>query len=324
LLLEKMTTRIFGAVDATLLGIFNLFRFLARFLPPSLLVAIANLIGYALYYARREARESLLPTLHEALPEVTEERARRQIARKAFGAPFRTMLDFILLERHGDRIMARLTLDEGLIEAFDRARVKGTGAIVLAPHMGAIGINHCLFARVGRAYTAVAMPPHDTPIPRYLGALVELASQLGCDPECPVFWTGIDTVNKVHEHLGKGGIVGITFDMAGGTVMDFFGQPAAIASGIAHFAYDCNAPIISGYFRRGRGPLDYEMRGFPELSYSLTGERSADVKMILDQVIRIGEEMIRDAPEQWIGWFGLRSWRKKARQILDEKANAPQ
>ncbi len=204
MLSEKRIAIIFRVVDATLLGIFNFIRFLARFLPPSALVAMADCIGYILYYTRPGAREHLLPTLSEALPDVTDEGKRRNIARKAFGAPFRTMLDFILLERHGDRIMERLVLDQELLEAFDRARAAGTGAIAFAPHLGGIGINHCLFARVGRSYTAMATAPQDSPVPRYLTALVELATNLGCDPENPAIWPGNDTVNEMHELLGKG------------------------------------------------------------------------------------------------------------------------
>jgi len=63
------------------------------------------------------------------------------------------------------------------------------------------------------------------------------------------------------------------------------------------------------------------MMGY-DFDYSLTGDRSVDVPVILDQVIRLGEEMIREAPEQWIGWFGLKNWRKSAQQILELKSKA--
>lgn len=259
--------------------------------------------------------------LSEALPEISDERELRHIAKKAFGAHFRTILDLILLERHQDTIIKRIVIDESVMEKRDRAKAEGTCAVCFAPHLGAVGAEAALFALLGKPYTPMAMPPQGTPIPRYCSAIIEIAAKLGCDPEDPVVWAGNDTINSVKKVLAKGGTVGMTYDMPGGTVMDFFGQPAAIASGIAHFICDSGAPVVVAFFKRGKGPLDYTMMGY-DFDYSLTGDRSVDVPVILDQVIRLGEEMIREAPEQWIGWFGLKNWRKSAQQILELKSKA--
>jgi lauroyl/myristoyl acyltransferase len=319
---EKRISLFFRFMDATLLGIFRLVHFLSRFTPPAVLVALADYLGYALYYTRRGARQYLLETLREALPEIKDETELTRIARKAFGAHFRMVLDLILLERYGDRIMERLVVDQRILEEFDQARAAGKGAIVFAPHLGAISMDPCISYLMGKAYAPMVTAPRDTPVPRYLNAQVELAMRLASDSSNPVFWTGKNTIEKVHEHLGKGGIIGLTFDVTGGTVVDFFGHPTAIASGIAHFACDSGVPIIARFFKRGKGPLDYEMVGYPAFRYTLTGDRSADVQEILRRVVEQGEEMIREAPEQWIGWFGLKSWRSKAQRILEERSNA--
>ncbi len=59
-----------------------------------------------------------------------------------------------------------------------------------------------------------------------------------------------------------------------------------------------------------------------EIAYELTGDRDSDVQTILREVIKKGEEMIRESPEQWIGWFGLRGWRKRAEKILKAEKEA--
>src|SRR4030042_3734335 len=96
----------------------------------------------------------------------------------------------------------------------------------------------------------------------------------------------------------------ISFDLAGGTVVDFFGRPTAIASGIAHIACDTGAVIVPGYIKRNERPLEYQYVAYPEFSYTLTGNREADVESVLNQVIEIGETLVRQAPEQGIGWVG--------------------
>ncbi len=314
--------RLMRAIDVSLLGLFNFSRFLARFLPPAVLVSMADGIGYVLYYLRRGRRGYLLKVMGEALSDIKDDRELKRLARKASGAALRAMLDLVLLEQHTDKIMDRLILDQKWIERYDEYRAAGGGLIIFTPHLGGIAINPCLAALLNRAYTPVIMDPETTPIPRYLTALMEVGNKLGSDPDNPAFWAGQDSIGKVREHLARGGCAALTFDVGGSTVVDFFGRPAAMASGVAHFACDSNAPMASGFFKRGKGPLDYELIGCPDISYTLTGDRDQDVKTILAQVIEFGEQMIRMVPEQWIGWFNLRDWRKRAQQILEEKGQA--
>ena len=291
-------------------------------MPPAVLVAIANGVGYGLYYLRRGRREYLLETMAEVLSDIKDERELKRVARKASGATIRAMLDIVLLERHVDRIMDRLVLDHKIIERYDEDRAAGGGIILFSLHLGAIGINPCFGTLIGRGYTPIITNPERTPIPRYLTAVMEVGKNVASDPDNPVFWAGQDSIGRVREHLARGGGVAITFDVGGSTVMDFFGRPAAIASGVAQFACDSKAPIIAGFYKRGKGPLDYQLIGIPDMPYALTGDRDEDIKAILAQTIEVGEKMIRMAPEQWIGWLSLRNWRKRAQQILEEKDQA--
>ncbi|OFW60622.1 MAG: hypothetical protein A2Y75_01955 [Candidatus Solincola sediminis] len=319
---SKRIATIFRMVDATFLGLLNLVRFLTRFLPPQTFLAAADYIGYAMYYIRPGARKYILETMRESLPDVGDERELVHIAKKAFSAPIKSMLDIILMERHLGTVMDRFIVNEEAIALYDRETAAGRGAIALSPHIGGVGISFSLACRVGRNLTPVAIDPQNTPIPRYLRAMAEISQKLGCDPDVPVFWTGKDTVAKISEHIRRGKCACITFDLAGGTVADFFGRPTAIASGIAHIACDTGAVIVPGYIKRNERPLEYQYVAYPEFSYTLTGNREADVESVLNQVIEIGETLVRQAPEQWIGWFGLRGWRRRAEKILQDEMKA--
>jgi KDO2-lipid IV(A) lauroyltransferase len=320
---EKRQPLVLRAIDRFFLGAFNAGRFLARFLPPSVLWGVAGALGFVFFHTRRGSRKYLMTALHEVLPDVKDEREFKRMAKKIFAGPVTAMLDVIFLERHGAKIDARMEANSdvpGIIDKIDSQRAKGKGLILFSPHLGGIGIIHSMAARFGRPYTPVVMPPDLTPVPRYLTALMETAQKLGSDPKDPVFWAGKNVIPKVQEHLRQGKVMGMTYDLQGGTVVDFFGHPTAIASGVAHFACDSGAPILPGYLLRGNKPLDYTLTLFDPLEYELTGDREADVKRILETVVRQGEKMIRDAPDQWLGWLGMRGWRRKAQKMLKSEA----
>jgi lauroyl/myristoyl acyltransferase len=320
---RKMATlvKLLKIMDATLLGVFKSVRFLGRFVPASTLVAIADGLGVALYYVRWGARKYLLDTMRECLPQASDKEIRR-FAKQAFGAPFRAMLDMILLEYHEDEIMDKLVKDERLLASFDKHKAAGTGLIVFSPHLGNL-ITPLILGRLGRIWTPFIANPDATPIPRYLHALYGFCEYLGpLDPESPVFLRGRDSIEKIREHLRQGKVMGITYDMMGSAVVNLFGRPAAVASGIAQFACDLNVPILPGFLKRTEDPLRFEIVYDGDIEYKLTGDREADVKSILDQVIRRGEEMIRQEPGQWIGWFGMRGWRKRAEKLLREEGGS--
>jgi lauroyl/myristoyl acyltransferase len=316
---EKNTAALLRIVDATLVGIFNAVRFAARYVPPQALLTAADYIGYAMYHTRRGAREYILEAMRESLPEVGNERELMRIAKKTFGSPIKAMLDLIIMERHIDTVVDRFIVNEEAVAVYNREKAAGRGAIIFSPHIGGIGITWSMAAQIGIYFTPIVYNPHNSPVPRYMGTLASLSQKLGSDPEDPVFWAGIDAVTKAQEHLKRGKSVGTTFDLGGGTVVDFFGHPTALASGIARIACDKCPVVIPGYLKRNRRPLEYEFVAHPEFTYTCIGDSEADVEGVLKQLVEMGETMIREVPEQWIGWLGLRGWRRRAEKILKEE-----
>src|SRR4030042_2307158 len=147
---SKRIATIFRMVDATFLGLLNLVRFLTRFLPPQTFLAAADYIGYAVYYIRPGARKYILETMRESLPDVGDERELVHIAKKAFSAPIKSMLDIILMERHLGTVMDRFIVNEEAIALYDRETAAGRGGLALAPPIGGGGVFFSLAWRVGR------------------------------------------------------------------------------------------------------------------------------------------------------------------------------
>ncbi len=305
----------FRILEFMLTGFFDLTRLMSRILPPSSLYAVFNAAGYLLFRARPGMREHLLETLRQALPEIKDEKELEAIAIQASGALVYPLLDMAIFKRHRERMMRELTV-EGM-ENLDAADAQGKGVILFSLHLGSFSIATAVFAHLEKHFTPLALPPSESPVPRYITAVTLYAQFLGCDRENPAFWTGKDVISKVVQHLARGKRVAITYDVVGDFVADFFGRPTAMASGIARFAQGTGAPLVPFRLLREKDPLKRHLKLYPALACELSGDRDRDVAAIMDAVNRAGEMMVREAPGQWMGWLGLRQWRKKAEEIRE-------
>jgi lauroyl/myristoyl acyltransferase len=313
----SLRKRFLASLDASLTALLYAVRFAARFLPPRFLVAGCDLLGRAAFRALSDLRESVLAAMSEALPDERDRQRLERIARGAFASPFLAMLDPVIMERHRSTIMDRLIVDESIVRRAQQLEAEGRGLIVFSPHLGAMCVSHALLRDKIRSYTPVVFQPGKTFAPRFIGTLFDLTAQVSGGAASQIFWAGEGTTDKALRHLRAGGAVGITFDLGGKTPAQFFGRPTALASGIARLACETNAPIIGGFVKRLHDPLDFELVSRGEIAYELSGELARDIGAVLDRVVEEGEALIRESPEQWIGWLGLPAWRKKAGLILD-------
>ncbi len=305
---------IFRILQGSLMALFHATRIMFYVFPPSVMYAIFRGIAAALLLARPGMRRRLEARIAEALPEMGDARKISAVARGACASAFVPMLDVFTLGREGERYMRELCVEGE--EHLDRAAALGKGIILVGAHLGAVAIAHAVMARRGRPYTPITYNPADTPVPRYVEALQYYAGLLGCDPEEPAFLAGKDIIHRVIEHLKKGKWIGLTFDVPGTGVVQLFGKPAAVASGWAHFSYDTGAPVVPLALLRGKHPCDNLLTFQPPVFSDATAERKEEVARIMGETIAAVEKLIRQAPEQWMGWFGLPAWQKQAQEIL--------
>lgn len=302
-----------------MMALFHATRIMFRVFPPTVMYAIFRGIAAAFLFARPGMRRRLEARIAEALPEVKDVRRINAIARGACASAFIPMLDVFTLGREGERYMRGLRVEGE--ENLDRAAALGKGVILVGAHLGPVAIAHAIMARRGRPYTPITYNPADTPVPRYVEALQYYAGLLGCDPEEPAFLAGKDIIPRVIEHLKKGKWIGLTCDVPGTGIAQLFGKPAALASGWAHFSYDTGAPVVPLAILRGKDPCDNLLIFRPPVFSDGAAERKDEVQRILQETVTAVEGLIRMAPEQWMGWFALQSWRDKAQEILGKAAS---
>ena len=296
-----------------MLATFHAVRYLARLLPPSMLDALYNGGGALIFYLWPSMRRRLESKISEAMPEIEDRRELSRVGRQACASLLKPSLKLALMKRHGDRFMHELRI-EGL-ENLEKADRRGRGVILVGGHQGANALRIAVMSRIGKAYTPIYLYPLDSPVSRYYTAMVTFGRELGCDPENPVFWTGQDTVNRVREHLRKGKRVGIDFDVAGNRVVELFGRPAALADGIARFACDTGASIVPFALLQEKGALAHRLIFHLPIENESGEGGCGNVEAIMAEVTRAGEAMIREAPGQWMSWFGIRQLWEKAEEL---------
>lgn len=307
----------FKLVQNVLLGIFHTTKLLARILPPSILNSLFNGFGSIVFYLLPGMSRRLQNKISDALPEITDEDEIKRIARRTYSSFIRPMLDLVLFWRHGEHIMQNMDITG--MEYLDQADAEGKGVLLLFAHLGSFDLFAVVMARLDKPFTPIIFNPLTTPVPKYVSTLAIFGQMLGCDPLSPVFWVGKDTVKKVRGHLEAGKRVGLTFDVDGNCVVELFGRPGALADGIAHFAIDSGAPIVPFALFHDKEPLDRRLVIYEPLRYELTGNRSDDVKTIMAEVAKAGEMMVREEPEEWMSWFGLRHWWDRAKELMEDK-----
>lgn len=297
-----------------MLGHYYFTRTLATILPAGVFYPLGNAFIALLYCARPRVRRDLRRKISDAMPEVTDTRELDRIGRGAYAALLYVVPDFVYFRKHPERVMRELEV-EG-IENLERADARGLGVLVLHVHHGPAQ-KHAIMARIGRPYALVMWHPDNTPLPGYTMKLALEGDRLGGDPDKPVIWVGpgYDTIREVREHLAAGKRVAMAIDVAGKCKVDFFGRPAALADGLAHWALDSGATVLPVAVLRTRRPYRFRLIICEPVSYELSGDRKADVKTIMQAAAKAGESLVRLAPEQWMSWFGLWHWWSKGREL---------
>ncbi len=307
----------FKTLDLIMVGAFHLSRWLVQLIPPRVVYALAYLAALAGLALRPRMRRRLLASIAEALPEAGRWRTFR-IALGSASMFFKPMPAFFLFGKHKERYMNELQV-EGL-HYLEEADAQGKGVLILCTHVGPFVLLLPTMTNLGFTYTPVTYKAESTPMPRYLTAMQWYGASLGCDHELPVIFPGDDTSRQIREALTRGKRVGITVDAPGSCIVDLFGRPAGLGTGMAHFALGSGAPIVPAVVLDARGSFRRRLVIYPPLSYELTGDKRTDVAAIMRAVAAAGERQIREDPSQWLSWFGLLGMRETAAKLAAERA----
>lgn len=198
-------------------------------------------------------------------------------------------------------------LDAGTRQVFDAALTEGKGAIVISGHVGNWEMLGQAIAAAGYPIATIATPFYDSRVTRWMDAW---RSRRGLK----ILWRDGNSGKAILRVLRQNHLMAFLIDQdtkTAGDYVPFFGRPAFTPTIPAALALRTGAPVIFCWHqRRGKRHRITAER----LVYQASDERQRDVHALTALLTARLEEVIREAPEQWV-WMHRR-WRTKRRAVF--------
>ncbi len=273
-------------------GAFRLLRALLTVLPEAVALGFGEALGWVAGTMVRVRRQVVDENLRTAFPDRSPA-WRRQVASASYRHLGReAVATFRLGAATPERVRVATTV-EGL-DALERARAKGHGALVVTGHLGNWEIGGAALAVRGVPVDAVALVQANRLFDR---DLVETRGRLGMS----VITRG-DAAREVVRSLRKGRVPALVADQnarGAGLFVDFFGRPASTFRGPALFARKTGARLFVGVaLRTSRHPQRYRVV-LEEVGLEPTDDVEADVRALTAAHTEVLERWVRVAPEQY-------------------------
>jgi KDO2-lipid IV(A) lauroyltransferase len=292
---------------------------LAMALPQPVTFCIATTAGYAAFALAGRTRQRIMRNMAELLPG-TSRAQRWRLSARYFVQECLTIYEQGIEYRRGllgrgvGGASGRVAFEVEGLEHLDAALAKGRGAIVVTPHVG----NYFYFYWwLSSRHTCLTVATMGSPEirPLYLGFEALGLRGFDYDNDAP-----LTIVRQLRKLLGENGVVFLMGDFArpGFPQGTLLGKPSGFPAGPASLALESGAPLVPLAGKR-LSWRRHRMAFMPALD--LAGRYRPDEKFLaLDEIARVMETIIRDAPDQWLYWFNVdERWR-----ACTEPAAAPE
>ena len=199
-----------------------------------------------------------------------------------------TALEFIMLQRDPAQV-----LEWTDVEGEEYLR-ESDGAILLTGHVGNWELTAAWIAQAGYPVTGIVRESDD---PSERGLIHEMRSRVGVrslSKSAPM--------TRAVSLLKRGELLGILPDQHGGRdgiEVPFFGVKTSTSPGAAVFAYLTRRPLIPVFSQR-ISPCRHKIRFGPPLEWEKLGSRDETVADITRKVNGVMEQMVLEAPDQWL------------------------
>jgi Kdo2-lipid IVA lauroyltransferase/acyltransferase len=284
---------------------FYFFRGIFRLMPYAVVKAMTSFIiafGFVFIGSKRRiAKESIDIAFGDT---ITDEK-KQWIIKTCFTNLGRGMIELIYFTDHPKMIREKVTF-EGK-EHLDAALKEGKGAILVSAHFGNFPMMLLRIVQEGYQTSGIMRETRDQIIEK---DFLSMRNKFGL--KTIYSHPRAECVSQSLKVLRNNELLFIPLDQnfgtKGGVFVEFFGQPAATATGPAVFAMRTGAPIIPIFTMRGEGDRH---RIIVEPGFHIEEKESDDATILActTKITRIIEQYIRRYPEEW-GWMHRR-WKTK-------------
>jgi Kdo2-lipid IVA lauroyltransferase/acyltransferase len=289
-------------------NVFYFFRAVFRILPYGFIRAFSRfIISVAFFFVRskqRIARESLDIAFGNTLPEKEKQR----IIRECFSSVGRGMIELLYASDHPESIRDNFFF-EGK-EHLDAALKEGKGVILVSAHFGNFPLMLLRLVQEGYATSGIMRPARDEIIEKDF-----LAIRDKFKVKTIYSLPRTTAVRQSLQALRNNELLFIPLDQnfgtKGGVFVNFFGRPAATATGPAVFAMRTGAPIVPIFTMRDGGER-HKIIVEPPFHIEEKENDEATIYACTAKITEIIERYIRKYPQEW-GWMHRR-WKTKPKQ----------
>jgi len=271
---------------------------MVRLLTPFFIVIGRHLI--------KKERRIILENLRTAFSREKTEQEINSIVNSCFDSIGYGMIELMYFSGHPEKIVEKVTI-EGK-ENLDEVLKKGQGAILLSAHFGNFPLMFWRMALAGYKTNCIMRRMRDEQFGKYVS---NFSNENGVREIYSL--PHRQCVERSFKSLRDNQILFILLDQNygedGRVFVDFFGHPAATATGPVTFSYRSGAPILPVFIMhdgldRNKIIID------PPVKLEAAQYEESGLTRNTAQLTKIIEGYIRRYPQEWVGWMHRR-WKSK-------------
>ena len=270
----------------------------SRFLTPFFII-----IGKCLI---KKKKRIILENLHIAFGREKSEQEISNIVKSYFDSLGSSTIELIYFADRPEEIVEKVTI-EGK-ENLDEALKKGQGAILLSAHFGNFPLMFGRMALAGYKTNCIMRRMRDGQFDKYVS---NFSNENGVRAiySLPHRQCLEHSLKSLRDNQILFILLDQNYGEAGGVFVDFFGHPAATATGPVIFSYRSGAPILPVFIVRDRVDQYKIIIDSPVMLEAIQNEQLGLVRNTA-QLTKIIEGYIRRYPHEWVGWMHRR-WKSK-------------
>lgn len=271
---------------------FRTLQWVMERLPRRLAYALAIVVARFAFLFAVNPRRALEANLRVALPEASR-RAVLRIVWRNFRYHSKGYCDLMRMPRARVEELKPLMRIDG-VEHLAEAQAPGRGVLVVSAHMGSWEVAAAIWSS---GFSPINLFAEELEPPELYEWYRLTRARLGISV-LPLTRAGL---RKVLQALAAEETVltAVDRDIVGtGVEVPFFGRPARIPDGPAQISLRYGVPLLP--VRCTRQPDDtYLTVVYPPIFPEPTGDREADLRRVIGELVRHLERMIREYPDQW-------------------------
>lgn len=194
-------------------------------------------------------------------------------------------------------------------EHLDQALAKGNGVILTGGHFGNFILMYQKLVRAGYKTNVIMRRVRDQVFEQYIS---ELRNESGIKTiyDLPAKKCVVDSIKALRNNEVLIILLDQNYGSQGRVFVDFFGRPAATATGPVVFSLRTKAPILPIFCLQDEGELSFKIIIEPELVLEQGSDEQDTIHKNVSMITEVIERYVRRYPHEWGGWIHKR-WKSK-------------